>query len=346
MHPLRSLLWPLRFTALLLIVLVAPLLAMAASGGWIGLPALYLLSAMCCRYADQLLGQALQGDTEPVPLSLETLNPFNLRPLLAMGWLVAVGLIVLFGQGTASLLLALALLGLLPAALAIVHLEGWRLSVINPFAWLKLIIAMGPWYLLLAALGFVGLVLLAMASRAGLPLTLQIAWALYLLFGLLALTGAICHRRRFELGYEPMASPERDAARAAQDRERERATFIDPLYLRVRNNKRGEAQAILDARLRDLDPQWLDEEADALFAAAIGWQLPRVLPWLGETLVERQLRAGHVHGALESATRLLHADAAWRPPAGELRDTLVQLASEAGRVDLAHRLQADLPAAP
>jgi hypothetical protein len=71
-----------------------------------------------------------------------------------------------------------------------------------------------------------------------------------------------------------------------------------------------------------------------------------VLPWLGETLVERQLRAGHVHGALESATRLLHADAAWRPPAGELRDTLVQLASEAGRVDLAHRLQADLPAAP
>jgi len=339
MHPLRALFWPLRFTALVVILFSAPLLALLAIGGYIGVPGLFMLTSSCCRYSDQLLGQALQGDAEPAPLSLETLNPFNTRPLLPLSFLVVVGLLLYFGQGPGSLLVAILMLAVLPVAMALAHLEGWSLSVVNPFAWLRFVVAIGPWYLLLAGLGFIGLVVEALMSRAGAWLMLQAAWLLYLLFALLAMTGAICHRRRFELGYEPIASPERAAARDMDERGRGRAAFVDTLYVRVRHGKRGEAQALLDARLRGLDPQWLDEESEQLLAAAAGWQLPRVLPWLGEALLARQLQCGHVHGALESATRLLHADAAWRPPEGELRATLVQLANEAGRKDLARRLE-------
>ena len=345
MHPLRALLWPLRLTALMVICFSAPLLALATIGGMIAVPGVYLLVSSCCRYADQLLGQAMQGDAEPAPLSLETLNPFNTRPLLPISFLVVVGLLLYFGQGPGSLLVAILMLAVLPVAMALAHLEGWTLSVVNPIAWLRFVVAIGPWYLLLAALGFIGLVVEALMSRAGLWLMLQVAWLLYLLFALLAMTGAICHRRRFELRYEPINSPERVAARAAHERTRERAAFVDSLYVRVRHAKRGEAREMLGARLRNLDPQWLDEESAGLLSAATGWQLPRVLPWLGEALLARQLQAGRVHGALETATRLLHADGAWRPPEGELRTTLVQLASEAGRQDLARRLQAPLPAA-
>jgi hypothetical protein len=344
MHPLRALLWPLRLTAVLVIAFSAPLFALATVGGYIGVPALYLLTSSCCRYADQLLGQALQGDTEPAPLSLETLNPFNTRPLLPLGFLVVAGLLLYFGQGPGSLLLALAILALLPVAMAIAHLEGWSPSIVNPLAWLRFIVAIGPWYLLLAALGFAGLLLEALASRSGLWLVLQVAWMLYLLFALLAMTGAICHRRRFELRYEPASSPERAAARAAAERESERAAFVDMLYVRVRHAKRAEALAMLDARLRGMDPQWLDEESAALLDVAAGWQLPRVLPWFGEALLAHQLACGHVHCALETATRLMHLAESWRPPEGDLRTTLVQLAGEAGRKDLARRLESPAPA--
>jgi hypothetical protein len=346
MHPLRALLWPLRITSLMLIAFSAPLIVMATIGGLIGLPGLYMLTSSSCRYADQLLGQALQGDVEPEPLSLEALNPFNIRPLLPIAFIVVVGLLLYFGQGPLSLLLAILLLAVLPVALALAHLEGWSLSVVNPLAWLRFIGAIGPWYLLLLAVGLVGLLIESLASRAGTWLVLQVAWMQYLLFALMALTGAICHRRRFELRYEPMASPERDAARAATERELARAAFIDDFYARIRLGKRGEAQSLLAARLRSVEPQWLDEESAGLLGTAAGWQLPRVLPALGEALLERQLQCGRVHGALETATRLLHLEAGWRPPEGGLRATLVQLAEEAGRKDLSRRLQAPSPSAP
>jgi hypothetical protein len=254
-----------------------------------------------------------------------------------------VGLLLYFGQGPLSLLAAVLLLAALPVAMALAHLEGLGVSVASPLAWLRFIVAIGPWYPLLVALGLLGLVIEALASRAGLWLVLQVAWMQYLLFALMALTGAICHRRRFELRYEPFASPERDAARAAHERELARAAFIDDFYARIRLGKRGEAQSLLDARLRSVEPQWLDEESAGLLGAAAGWQLPRVLPWLGEALLARQLQCGRVHGALETATRLLHLEAAWRPPEGSLRATLVQLAGEAGRKDLARRLEAPPP---
>ena len=346
MHPLRALLWPLRLTAVILVALTAPLIVLATMGGYIGLPGLYLLASSSCRYADQLLGQALQGDTEPQPLSLETLNPLNTRPLLPMAFLVAVALLLYFGQGPASLLVAVLLLAVLPVALALAHMEGWSASVVNPLAWLRFIVAIGPWYLLLLAVGLVGLVVESLASRAGTWLVFQVAWMQYLLFAMMALTGAICHRRRFDLRYEPMASPERDAARAAKERELARAAFIDDFYSRIRLGKRGEAQSLLGARLRSVEPQWLDEESAGLLGTASGWQLPRVLPWLGEALLSRQLQCGRVHGALETATRLLHLEPAWRPPDGELRAMLVHLAEEAGRKDLAGRLQAPTTSAP
>lgn len=345
MHPLRALLWPLRLSAGLVIAFTAPFIALAAVGGYLGLPALYLLASACCRYADQLLGQALQGDEEPAPLSLDTLNPFNARPLLPLGFLVLFGLLLYFGQGPGSLLLALVVLALMPVAMALAHLEGWSLSIVNPLAWFRFVVATGPWYPLLAALGFTGLFIEALASRAGLWLALQVAWMTYLLFALLAMTGAICHRRRFELHYEPSSSPERADARAAVERARERAAFVDMLYVRVRHAKRAEALALLAARLRGLDPQWLDEESAALLEAAAGWQLPRVLPWFGEALLGHQLAFGRVHGALETATRLMHLGPGWRPPEGELRATLVQLAGEAGRQELAQKL-ASPPAPP
>lgn len=336
--PLRALLWPFRFTVLALVAVLAPLYALAPMGGVAGVFLLYFLASITCRYGDVLLGRALQGEASPAPLSLEHLQPFRWRASFALLVLLGAWLLASLGA-TAGRGVALALLALLPLWLALLHVGPGVAAACNPWRWLRWALALGPWYPLVLGTGAAGGGLLVLAGFAGLPTLAGIAGALLLFFGLLSFMGAACHARRFELGYEPMHSSERDAARAADERARERARFIDALYVPVRNAKVADLRALLAKHLASLDPRWLDEEAEGLLQAATAWGVASAVRQVGEQLLAQQLRCGHVHGALATAQRLVHADPAWRPADAGEQDGLARLADEEGRGALARQLR-------
>jgi hypothetical protein len=344
LQPLRALLWPLRFTVLLLLLLMAPLYAWTASAGLTGIVLACMLTSITCKYGFVLLDHAANGEREPPTLAVEMLAPTDQRaaiPLLGIG----AALLLWHGVGgSAGRLLAIALLALLPASMGLVAINGWRLQAFSPWSLLRSIVALGPYYLLVLAYVAVATLLGGSALGGGGARVPLYALALYLVWSAFALIGMVFHERRFELGYEPSHSPERRAARAARERELLRKRFIDELYIAARLRKHLAGRALLAARLAQVPQEWLPEECTALFEAATAWQLPRVLAWLAEDLLAGLLAHGQPDAALALVTRLLHFQADFRFEAAATRETLLQLALQSGRKQLASQLTLPLPA--
>jgi hypothetical protein len=337
---LRALLWPLHLTALVLLVVLALLLSFAASNGLFGIVLFCLVTIIACKYGFVLLDHAANGDREPPSLSIEMLQPGDLRPLLALA-LPGLALWAWAGLGGFSgSAIALLLCALLPASLGLLAVDSRRAHALLPTQLLRFAIGLGPQYLLVLA--YIG----AAALLAGLGVAGHVggvllwALALYLLWSGCTLIGMACYQRRFEIGHEPVHSPERDAERAARERAVLRGRFIDDLYVAVRLRKQGEGRALLAARLGRVPQEHLVEECDALLAAAEGWQLPRVLAWVAETLLTTLLSHGQPEASLALATRLLHLQPQFRFDTAGPRETLQQLALQSGRKELAAKLAA------
>lgn len=319
---------------------MAPLYAWADSGGLLGIALAFLLTSIACKYGFVLLDRAANGEREPPALDLDMLTPTDQRAAIPMlGTALAAWSWMGWG-GLAGKALAIALLALLPAIMGLVAVDGWRIEAFLPRPLLRAITALGAHYLLLLLwLGAVAL-LAALAVGDGIRGVWLYALALYLLWGAFALVGMAFYERRFELGYEPGHSPERQAQRAAQERARVRGRFIDELYVAARMRKHGAGRALLASRLARVPQDCLVEECESLYAAAQGWQLPQVLAWVAEALLATLLAHGHPEAALALVTRLLHAQPAFRFEAAGPRETLLQLALQSGRKELAAKLTA------
>lgn len=340
MSPLRALLWPLHLTALVLLAVLALLLSFAASNGLFGIVLFVLAAIVACKYGFVLLDHAANGGREPPTLSIEMLQPGDPRPFVPLA-LAGLALWAWAGiGGFAGGLIALLLCALLPASMGLLAVDSRRLQALLPSQLLGFALNLGPQYLLLLGYCLAAALLAAFALAGGAGGTLLAALALYLLWAACALIGMAAHERRFELGFEPMHSPEREAGRAARERAVLRGRFIDDLYVAVRMRKQGEGQALLSARLARVPQQHLIEECDALLAAAEGWQLPRALAGVAETLLTALLAHGQPEAALALVTRLLHQQPQFRFATAGPRETLLQLALQAGRKELAAKLAA------
>jgi hypothetical protein len=337
---LRALLWPLHLTALVLLVVLALLLSFAASNGLFGIVLFILVAIVACKYGFVLLDHAANGEREPPTLSIEMLQPGDPRPFVPLA-LAGLALWAWAGLGGfAGGFVALVICALLPASLGLLAVDSRRLHALLPTQLLRFAIGLGPWYLVLLGYCAVAVLLAALAFIGGAGSTLLAALALYLLWAACALVGMAAHVRRFELGFEPVHSPEREADRAARERAVQRGRFIDDLYVAMRLRKQGEGRALLSARLARVPQQWLVEECDALMAAAEGWQLPRALAWIAETLLTALLAHGQPEASLALVTRLLHGQPQFRFETAGPRETLQQLALQSGRKELAAKLAA------
>jgi GNAT superfamily N-acetyltransferase len=340
MQLLRALLWPLHFTVLVLLAIMAPLYAYAVNGGLLGIVLACMLTSIACKYGFVLLDHAANGEREPPTLDLDMLAPTDQRAAIPLvGAALALWSWTSLG-GVAGKSIAVLLLALLPAIMGLVAVDGWRLQAFLPIPVLRAIAALGAQYLLLMAWLAAVALLAGLALGGGLAGVALYALALLVLWSAFALTGMVFYERRFELGFEPSHSPERRAARAERSRALERGRFIDDLYVAARMRKQGAGRALLAARLARVPQELLVEECTALFAAAEAWQLPRVLAWTAEALLTTLLANGQPEAALALVTRLLHGQPQFRFEVAGPRETLQQLALQSGLKELAARLAA------
>ncbi|MFO1400729.1 MAG: hypothetical protein U1F30_05890 [Steroidobacteraceae bacterium] len=230
---LRALGWLLSPTVLVWIVLAALVLALL-EGSLFGLPGLLILASFTSKYAYVLLESAANGRAEPPPLSVDMVSPFEQRPMIQLGIGIAVALLVAWLPRPAGAAVGAATLLLLPASIGVLGASDRAFDAANPAVLLRTMIALGPWYLLLLGVAALYAWLVYWAWTA--PAWGVVRWGLGIacLYSLFTLIGSVVHLRRLQLGFEAIHSPERSAARARAEHDRDQDRFLEEVYGAVR----------------------------------------------------------------------------------------------------------------
>jgi hypothetical protein len=250
---LHYLLLPARPTVLVLIAALSLGFLLALNGGLPGMLMGLLLLTWLFNYAYVLLEQIAHGAREPPVLAIEMLNPLNeWRPLLQLA-------IVLMAYGTLHLLawsvspvlaVALGVLGgiALPASIGALGVGDHVLQAVNPLTLWQIMRS-----LRVAYVGIVALVLVyalsLLALRALLPWWVLIPAAQFAWLSVYALIGGALYEERAALGHEAIDTPERRAARARLERERERQRFMDTIYGEARGGNLAAAWRSIEHEL-------------------------------------------------------------------------------------------------
>jgi hypothetical protein len=344
---LRALTWPLAPTVLMLIAGAALLLAVL-EGSLFGLPGLLILASFTSKYAYVLLESAANGLAEPPTLATEMVSPFEQRPLIQLGiGLLVGGLIAWLPPLPRAAVAALALL-LLPASIGVLGASDRALEAVNPLVLLRTMVALGPWYPFILAVTALYALVIYWAWTA--PAWGVIRWALSLacLLSLFTLIGSLFHRRRLQLGFEPIHSPERTAERAAAVQRRAAGQFLEELYGGIRLHDYARAGELLEAWSARTDDAAVARDAPAMVQSALQWNDARGLALVASRLAARLLRAGNNAVALDVVAAALPRAPVLRMASDAEQFALAQAARADGRralvVALLARFEQDFPA--
>jgi hypothetical protein len=360
---------PLHTAPLLVIGFFGLALGIAIHAGLFGLYLAVILGSWFFKYGFALLDDVVQGRSEPPVLSVDMANPVERRPLGLL--LVLLVFYVLTGQlrpligdswvGT----LRIVLLALIPSMVASMSVTGRVRDAINPvavlgtimripIAYAALLIVIGVlWFVpfwALRALGeslpnlwrkelFLPLHTLSEVGFYGFFVgTLSMTLLMYLWLAMFACIGGTIYERRKELAVDAAAAPERIAARANAELERQRDKIMDRVFAEVR----GGALANAGTTIRKLIEESRDplDECRWLYARAVTLD-SRLASYLAQLTLPRLIGAKATGEALKMLRERLAVDAEFRPLSGEQLMQLAQLARDAGDRAMARRLLAD-----
>jgi len=275
------------------------------------------------------------------------MNPLEeQRPLAQLAIAGLIYLAVQFVDHTLGPVFAGILAGLaalcLPASIAILGLEGNILKASYPVAWASMVAGVGPLYLLVLAIIAGYALLIALAIKWELWLSVQIAIFMYCILSIFSVLGGVLYERRHELGLETWASPERtaDLARAQDLRESDRQ--ITAAYGQVRAGSHTEAWASLQTWLASRghtpdDYRWLCERVAS-------WSDHRYITRLTQEHVERLLAHQRTGEALDVVAHRLELDPDFRPKTPAATLAIARLAAAGGGVKrVARTLLKDFP---
>jgi hypothetical protein len=276
-------------------------------------------------------------------MDVDMLSPFESRPWMQVGLVVAGATLCHHVGGTAGILLGIVLVALFPASAALLGMGENVFRAANPVALFRVIRGLGPMYLLLLA---------AMAAIAGivwllgrLPLwrVFDIAIVLLCEIAFFGLIGACIWLRRRQLGFEPSRSPERVAAREERDRVISRARMIDEVFQQARIGKHVAATEPLARWLQDLDAELAVR--DSLFVAeqTLKWQLLPALNPIGSTLIRHLLRFGRPDAALSVFALFRERSPQFTMDSAQDLRTLADYADGAGKDELARKMRLETP---
>lgn len=325
---LRALAWPFAPTVLMLTVLAALPLALL-EGSLFGLPGMVILASLVSKYAYVLLESAANGLAEPPPLSVDMASPFEQRPLIQLALGIAVAVLLAWLPRPAGAIVGVAAALLLPASIGVLGASGTASDAANPVVLLRTMVGLGPLYLLILAATALATFIVGWAWTA--PLWGIARWAISIacLYSLFTLIGSAFHARRLELGFEPIHSPERSAARVTLEHGRNLDRFLEEVYGGVRLHNYARAGELLEGWAARVDDATAARDGRELVRRALAWNDERGLALLASRVAVRLLRAGNNAVALDIV-------ATASPGAPQLR-----MASDADQMALALAARAD-----
>ncbi len=118
---------------------------------------------------------------------------------------------------------------------------------------------------------------------------LRLAAAQLLLLLVYAFIGGAIFIRRLDLGFEPLASPEREQGRGEQQHNARRQQMIDGLYTDLRARHAADAATSLRQWIAQATPQQLSGDVRAILDAGARWSEPRGLVQLLRGLIQQLL---------------------------------------------------------
>jgi len=151
--------------------------------------------------------------------------------------------------------------------------------------------------------------------------------------------GGVLQARRHEVGFEPEHSPERRQRRDDQDRDRERARFIDQVFAEYRAGRQQSAwQTIEQHASRSPTPMveylWIHDRVAT-------WPNPKLANRVAQALLPLLLAAQRNGDALKLVKSRLQADAKFRPLTSVDLIKLAELARDGGERPVARALLHD-----
>jgi pentatricopeptide repeat protein len=343
MDHLRVLLVPFSPTSLILAAIFSGLLSIFDIAGFYGIIASLFIQIWVLKYCYVIIEHIADGAPEAPVMATEMLSPFESRPWVQLGIIVAGALLSNALGGTAGIVVGVAFLLLLPASIAVLGVGEPVYHAVNPLMLFRLIRGLGWYYLaLLASIPVYG-ALLALLDHMGAWNILTHAADLLCEISFFSLIGGCMYLRRHQLGIEPSRSPERTASRVEGERVKLRARMLDDVFQNVRIGKQVEATRPLAAWLRDTDGATAAQDAQYVVTQALGWDNPQGLNTLGSTLIRHLLRAGRPDAALATFERLRERSRGLTLDSAEDLRTLADYAESAGREDLAMAMRLETP---
>lgn len=276
MELLKALRMPFQPASLLFVAVTSGLMSLVLYVGGIAvmlaIPALALLAIFFTQFTFTLIDDAVNGKPETATASIEMLSPWGdmrcwVHPLLTM--VIATGLLLQPQIPKLPVLAACAFL--FPASLGAIALSGNALDAVNPFAMVRIIRGLGPYYLLAVLWPVLCVAAGTLLGMAGLWSFFQIATVQLLFLASCAFIGGAVYMRRVELGFEPLVSPERKAAREEQIQTADRQHMIDGLFNDVRMRRTDSALASARQWLEKADSHHLPGDVRAILAAGATW---------------------------------------------------------------------------
>src|SRR5579862_9212713 len=232
---IRHLIRPTRGGAAGVLIVFAVMLSLAVQAGIVGIPAVLILTSWFFKYAYVLFDHTVRGFDEPPTLDIQMMNPVNeQRPLAQVAILGLIGYAVYLTQGhfgaTAAACLAIVCLFFLPASVAILGLESNILKAANPVYWFSLVRGLGILYgaVLLVVLGYALFLRLLAAFDLWLPV--EIGIGMFSVLSVFSFLGGALYERRHELNLDTWVSPERTAALAEKQTQRESDQIVHEAY--------------------------------------------------------------------------------------------------------------------
>jgi pentatricopeptide repeat protein len=342
MDHLRILLVPFQLTSLILVVVFSLLITLfSAANSILGIAAQIFLQIWVLKYCYVVVESLADGATEPPVMSTDMLSPFETRPWVQLGLIVAATALCTAIGGVPALVLAIVFFLLLPASIAVLGIGEPFFQAVNPLMLFRMIRGLGPYYLLILVSIPIGIILLL--QRLGAWALFQNAAFLFCELSFFSLIGGAMYLRRAQLGSEPSRSPERQAAREESERVKLRARMIDEVFQQVRIGKHVEATRPLAQWMRDLDGPTAARDAQHLVAQALGWDNISGLNTIGSTLIRHLLRAGRPDTALRIFEQLRARTPTLTIDSPDDLRTLADYAESVGREELATSMRLETP---
>jgi pentatricopeptide repeat protein len=330
----------------MLVAIFAVLLAFCGSAGLYGIFAQLFMQIWVVKYCYVVLEHIADGAPEPPVMSTEMLSPFESRPWIQLGIVVAgVALCLAIPSPPLRIGVGVVLLALLPATVAVLGVGEPFYQAVNPLLLWRLIRGLGPYYLAILAslVVYVGLPLLM--ARLDVWSVVGHAVTLICEISFFALIGGCLFIRRRQIGYEPSRSPERTEAREESERVKLRARMMDDVFQQVRIGKHVEATRPLAKWLSSLDGATAARDAQYVASQAVGWDSVSGLNTLGSTLIRHLLRAGRPDAALSIFEKLRQRAPTLTLDSPDDLRSLADYAEGSGRTELATSMRLETPIA-